>query len=173
MARQDFSYYLRKKLNSRFTQGEFFQPREFVKFLEKHDIRIMVDQLERFEREGWLQPAFRINLTEKLQKKGLMLGIDGIKAFYKDGFIEFPKKGGYQPWSNFKHDYKKGEMHDKKLMYYHSFQLLQVQNILNKKKFSFIYYDSYADEDLKKVLENIKKSRDWGEKSFRNDPLKA
>jgi len=171
MVQHDLSYYLRKKLNNRFTQGKFLDPQEFLKFLEKHNIRIRMEQLERFEREGWLRPAFRINLTNELQKKGLMLGVEGIKAFYKSGFIEFPKKDDYKPWSNFKHDYKKGERHDKKLMYYHPFQLLQVQNILNLKKFSFTYYDSYSDEEAGKILGNIKKSRDSHKELFHNNPI--
>lgn len=170
---RNLSYYIRRKLNNRFTQGEFFEPRDFVKFLEKHDIRIREEQLERFEKEGWLLPAFRINLTEELQKSGLMLGNEGIKSFYKDGLVEFPKKGDYQPWDNFKHDWKKGEMHDKKLIYYHSFQLLQIQNILRSKKFSFMYYDSHTDESLQKVLSNIKRSREWYERSFHKDLLSS
>lgn len=171
MARQNLSYYLKKKFSNRFTQGEFFEPRNFVRFLEKHDIRIREETLERFEKEGWLQPAFRINLPPELQKGTLMLGTENMKAFYKDGFMEFPKKGDYQPWSNFKHDWKKGEMHDKKLIFYHSFQLLQIQNILRSKKFSFIYYDSDTDESLQKVLSNIKRSNEWYGKSFHKDPL--
>ena len=154
-------------MKHRFTQGNFLNHKEFIKFLEEHDIEIKENALERFEREGWLQPAFRLVLTKQLQKSGLLLGMEGFKSFYHDGLMEFPKKGDYEPWSNFKHDYKKGERHDKKLMYYHPFQIMQVLHILQSKRFNFLYYDSDKSKDLKKKISNIKRSRDWGKKRFK------
>ena len=129
--------------------------------------------LEKFEKEGWLQPLFRLVLTKKLQKSGLMLDIDGLKDFHRKGMMEFPKRGDYELWNNFKHDYKKGEKHDRKLMYYHSFQIMQVLNILKLKKFNFIYYDSDKDKDIKKKISHIKKNRDWNKEIFqkRTDEL--
>lgn len=166
MKRDTFAYYIRKKLEHRFTQGEFLEPRDFVRFLKDHGIEIDETKLERYEKEGWLLPAFRIKIPEELRKKGLMLGIDGIKAFYKDKLLEFPKKGDYETWNSYKHDYKKGELQDKKLIFYHSFQILQVQNIIRHKRFSFTYYDSYTDEDLQKIVSNIKQSRESNKKYF-------
>ena len=72
----------------------------------------------------------------------------------------------YEPWSNFKADYKKGERHDKKLMYYHSFQILQVKNILRYKEFRFIYFDSYKKHDLEKIMADIKKTNKVSDKQF-------
>lgn len=166
MKKRQLSFYTRKKMKHRFTQGDFLSHKEFVKFLEEHDIKIREDMLERFEKEGWLQPAFRLVLTKQLQKSGLFLGMEGFKSFYNDGLMEFPKKGDYEPWSNFKHDYKKGEHHDKKLMYYHPFQIMQVLNIIQSKKFNFMYYDSDRSNEIKKKISNIKKIRTFGKKRF-------
>lgn len=171
MKKKRFSYYIRKKLNHRFLQGNFLDPKGFVSFLKEHEIRIDEKILERYESEGWLQPIFRITIPERLQKGGLILGNDGIKAFYKDGLIEFPKKGEYEPWSNFKHDYKKGELHDKKLMYYHPFQILQVKNIFDNKRFHFTYYDSYKKENLEKIMSNVKKTKKLNDRSFSSSQL--
>lgn len=169
MKKRRLSFYTRKKLQHRFTQGTFLDHKKFIKFLEGHDIRIKEDALERFEKEGWLQPAFRLVLTKKLQKSGLMLGMDGLKDFYNSGLMEFPKRGDYEPWSNFKHDYKKGETHDRKLMYYHPFQIMQVLNIMRRKKFNLMYYDSDKSKDVKRKVANIKKRRDFDKKGFKDE----
>lgn len=167
MGKSSLSFYARKKLNHRFTQGDFLEPRQFIKFLKEHKIDITEKTLERYEKEGWLPPVFRIIISDQLQKSTLFLGIEGIKAFHKDGFIEFPKKGDYEPWSNFKHDYKKGERHDKKLMFYHPFQLIQVLHIIQSKKFSFTYYDSDTKKDIEKRVSAIKKWRNLRRKNFK------
>ncbi|MGI0057162.1 MAG: TOPRIM nucleotidyl transferase/hydrolase domain-containing protein, partial [Nitrosarchaeum sp.] len=161
----------RKKIQHKFTQGNFLQARDFVKFLQEYGIRIDEKTLERYEKEGWLLPALRLIIPNELQNKMLILGIEGIKGFYKDKLLEFPKKGDYEPWSNFKHDYKKGEFHDKKMIFYHSFQIMQVQNIIKNKKVCFTYYDSYHEDDLQKVISNIKQNREWRNESFVRTPI--
>ncbi|HXG13553.1 MAG TPA: TOPRIM nucleotidyl transferase/hydrolase domain-containing protein [Candidatus Nitrosotenuis sp.] len=167
MKQETFAYYIRKKLAHRFTQGKFMQPRDFVKFLKDHGFDVDERTLERYEKEGWMQPVLRLIIPEENRDKGLILGIEGIKAFYKDKFVEFPKKGDYEPWSNF---HEKDKFHDKKLIFYHSFQILQIQNILRHKKFSFTYYDSHTDEDIQKIVSRIKDSREWNKKSFSQWP---
>jgi len=168
MKKRQLSFYTRKKIDHRFTQGTFLNHKKFIKFLKDHEINIKENTLERFEKEGWLQPVFRLVLTKQLQKSGLFLGIEGIKSFYNDGLMEFPKKGDYEPWNNFKHDYKKGEHHDSKLMYYHPFQIMQVLHIIQSKKFSLMYYDSDTVKDIRKKTSNMKKIRDITKKSFKN-----
>ena len=135
----------------------------FVRFLKKHGISINEKTLEKYESEGWIQPAFRLVIPEQLQSGTLFLANDNIRKFHKDRLTELPKAGDYEPWSNFKADYKKGIQHDKKLMYYHSFQILQVRNILNYTTFQFTYFDSYGKHDLEKIMAGIaklKKSND-------------
>lgn len=168
MKKRYLSYYTRKKIQHRFTQGTFLDHKTFIRFLETHNIRIKVDTLERFEKEGWLQPVFRLVITPQLQRSGLNLNVDGLKAFYNDGLMEFPKKNDYESWSNYKHDYKKGEKHDWKLLYYHPFQIMQVLNILEHKKFNFMYYDSDKSKDIKKKISNIKQIRNFDKKRFKN-----
>ena len=164
--KRKLSFYIRRKINHRFVQGDFLESRGFVKLLEKHGVKINEKTLEKYESEGWIRPAFRIVIPKRLQNKTLYLGNDGIKDFHKDKLIEFPKDGDYEPWSNFKADYKKGERHDKKLMYYHSFQILQVKNILRYKEFRFTYFDSYKKHDLEKIMADIKKTNKVRDKQF-------
>ena len=164
--KRKLSFYIRRKINRRFVQGDFLRPRGFVKLLEKHGIKINEKTLEKYESEGWVRPVFRIIIPKRLQNGVLYLGNDAIKEFYKDKLIEFPKNGDYEPWSNFKADYKKGERHDKKLMYYHSFQILQIKNIFRYKEFRFTYFDSCKKHDLEKIMANFKKIKKVRDKQF-------
>ena len=169
------SYYVRIKLHHRFTQDTFLESNKFIKFLDKHGIRISKVELERFEKEGWLQPALRIVLTRELQKQTLYTGIQGIKKFYKDGMIEFPQKKNYEPWKNFASDHKKREWHDRKLMYYHQFQIMQILHIMQTKRCSFTYYDSDNEQDMQNKLQFMRKIKMCcDEKAFkRNTELLA
>lgn len=151
------SYYVHRKLCHRFTQGIFLESNKFIKFLDKHGIQISKEELERFEKEGWLLPALRIVLTEELQKQTLSTGIQGIKQFYTDGMIEFPQGKKYEPWKNFVSDYKKGERHDRKLMYYHTFQIMQILHIMQTKRCSFTCYDSDNEQDMSNKLKFMRK----------------
>ena len=168
MKKRPLSFYTRLKMRHRFTQGEFLDHKKFIEFLDKHDIKINEGMLESFEREGWLQPVFRLVLTEELQKSALILGIDGFKVLFKDGLMEFPKKGDYEPWNNFKRDYKKGERHDRKLVYYHPFQIMQVLNIFELKEYSLLCYDSDKAEDIKRKISAISRREKLSRQLFEN-----
>ena len=154
MRNRGLSFCTRRKLNHRFPQGTFLNPKEFVKFLKRHGIIVTEKNLEEYEREGWLQPAFRIVVHKQLQNGLLRTANDNIKRLYRSGSIELPKRGDYEPWDNFRANYKKGKQRDKKTMHYHQFQILQVKNILDSKKIQFMYFDSYKKHDLEKIMAN-------------------
>ena len=154
MRNRGLSFYTRRKLNHRFPQGTFLNPKEFVKFLKRHGIIVTEKNLEEYEREGWLQPAFRIVVHKQLQNGLLRTANDNIKRLYRNGSIELPKCGDYEPWDNFRANYKKGKRCDKKTIHYHQFQILQVKNIFDNKKIQFMYFDSYKKHDLEKIMAN-------------------
>ncbi len=146
-----------------YMHGDFEQPHGFVRLLEKHGIRIREEDLESFEREGWLQPAFRLVLPEQQRRGDLYYGLDAIQEFYAAGHIELPQVGDFEPWSNFKSE-PKSLKRDKKLLFYHKFQILQVKNIFHFKEVRFLYFDSYTKSDLKQVMNNVETNMlrdDW------------
>ena len=88
MRRRRLSFYTRRKLNHRFLQGEFLSPMRFVRFLKKHGISIDEKTLEKYESEGWIQPAFRLVIPEQLQSGTLFLANDNIRKLRKDRLIQ-------------------------------------------------------------------------------------
>ena len=173
MKQKNLAYFIKKKLINPYTQIEFLDPTHFIEYLKKHGINLSLSQLENFEKDGLLKPILRLNVPENNQKKGgMMLGVNGIKWYYYNKFTEFPKKGDYEPWKNFKANYVQTKnLVDKKLMYYHPFQLLQVENIIEKQRFSFLYRDSFKDEDYKKIEERIKKELKHRKEIFHLPPI--
>ncbi len=128
----------------------------FIQLLEKHEIRIWKNDLEEYEREGWLQPAFRLVLPED-QRQGdvdLYLGTDAIQQYYAAGHVEFPQEGDYEPWSRFKAE-PRSTKRDRKLLYYHPLQILQVKDILQHKSVRFPWRDSYSRPDIEDIINNI------------------
>lgn len=168
MKKRPLAFYIRRKIRHRFAQNTFLNPKKFIKFLKDHDIDIDIRRLEKFEKEGWLRPAFRIVLTKELQKTSFLEINTQLDACYKEGLMEFPKKGDYESWANFKHDYQKGEIHDRKILYYHPFQIMEILVIIKFKKMSF-YCDSDVDELAQNLAYRVRDMMQAWENTFTNE----
>ena len=162
---QDLSFYTRKKLERSYMLHGFENVDQFVRRLEKHWIPVRKRNLEEYEREGWLQPAFRLVLPEELLQGGLNLGMDVILQFYAEGYVEIPRKGDYESWDSFKADPRRLGR-DRKLLYYHPFQILQVKSILRHKSVPFLCRDSYTRSDIEKIVNRIDADRSRWNSSF-------
>ena len=152
---------------------ELLAPNKFVSFLRNYEIFINEQTLESFEKSGLLQPVLRVNIPKEHQKSLFLPTIADMKWYFKNKLIEFPKKRDYQSWDNFKPNYNKiKNVTGSRLLFYHPFQLFQIENILRLEKFSFIYYDYYDDLDLDQIIKNIKKQKTVNKKfrytNFRN-----
>lgn len=167
MKKRPSSFYIRRKIRHRFAQNTFLNPEKFSKLLKNHDIDISVRRLEKFEKEGWLRPAFRIVLTKELQKESSLMIDTQLDVCYKEGLMEFPREGDYEPWDDFKRDYQKGETYDRKLLYYHPFQIMQVLTIIRFKRFSF-YSDSDIDKLAQNLVCNVRNVNQSSERAFSN-----
>ena len=167
MKNKPLSFYIRKKIQHRFFQNTFHNPEQFISFLKEHKINIDKRMLEKWEKEGWLRPAFRVVLTEELQKLRHVSINMNLDICQKDGLIEFPREGDYEPWDSFRHDYKKGENYDKKIMYYHPFQIMQVLTIIEFKKIAF-YWVSEADKLIQNFSSRVHNRIQVEEKIFNN-----
>ena len=169
--KNSYSFYVRRKLQHKFTQLELLEPRKFVKFLKKHSIDITERDLEMFEKDELLQPVLRINIPLEDRKRLFSPSTD-VKRYYKNKQVEFPIKGDYQPWKNFKSNYTTTrDLTGSRLHFYHPFQLLQVENILRMERLCFIYHKSYTDDDLQKILKNVKSRKRMNKKSFNTAPF--
>ena len=145
---------------------------EFVLRLQKHGISARERDLEEYEREGWLQPAFRLVLPEDLRQGSFYLGMDAIQQFYAKGHVEIPQEGDYEPWSSFKTGPNTAEL-DRKLLYYHPYQILQVKNILHYKSIPFLCRDSYTRSDIEDAISYIEAGRSLRDTQFNTAQIKT
>lgn len=145
------SHYAKIKLENPFPLGKFVNEIRFLDFLQKHGLSLNMLELEKFDEEGWVQPVFRMH-TQR-QKPGYTLLTDtvSLKENYENGLIEFTKDGDYVPWRTFE-----SKPDERTLIFYHPFQLLQVQSMINRKTVSFINYDSSTRDDLYRIIDHIK-----------------
>ena len=162
MVKTDLAFYIKQKLTHRFLQHNFLNTTQFSKFVHDNRIQIAERTLEDYEREKWMQPAFRlVNIEEA--SVGTYYRPEDLKKLYDGGFVEFPEYGDYEPWSNFESDRESGKWMPKKWMYYHRFQILQVINILRHKQFRFTHLDSYGQSFLDTVMNNIQRQNSSSE----------
>lgn len=170
MINRPLSFYIRKKLNHKFTNNAFMKSKEFIEFLKKHDIIITEKTLENFEREGLLYPVYRF------EHEYYYLHVNTLKQYFKGKLIIIPKKNDYKPWRYYKSRTKLNS--SKKLsdydtnIYYHPFQLFLILEILRYKKQSFLYYDTYTKENLNEIVENMSKNNEYNKKIFKQQIIK-
>ena len=166
------SFYTQKKLTHLYMRQGFDMADEFVLRLKKHGISARERDLEEYEREGWLQPAFRLVLPEDLRQGSFYLGMDAIQQFYAKGHVEIPQEGDYEPWSSFKTGPNTAEL-DRKLLYYHPYQILQVKNILHYKSIPFLCRDSYTRSDIEDAISYIEAGRSLRGTQFNTAQIKT
>ena len=123
------SFYTRKKFQHKFFQSNFQEPKTFIDFLNKHDIRISIEELEMYEKIGLIQPIFRLDVSN-LEQNNIIQDSKYFKKCFTMGLVEFPKKGDYKPWTDFKLKNSKNHVrNDKKLIFFHPFQIIQIHEI--------------------------------------------
>src|SRR5437867_3039983 len=64
---------------------QLMEPREFIRFLGEHGIRIRDQDLESFEKDGLLQPIFRFRVPKRIRKK--LLHVSPLGQIDKIGFL--------------------------------------------------------------------------------------
>ena len=168
------SSFTQKKMMRPYMLHGFESADGFIQLLRKHEIRIWEEDLEEYEREGWLQPAFRLVLPED-QRQGdvdLYLGTDAIQQYYAAGHVEVPQEGDYEPWSGFKAE-PGSTKRDRKLFYYHPLQILQVKNILQHKSVRFPWRDSYSRPDIEAIISNIEARMQQRDDWFNTDQTRT
>lgn len=150
------SPFIQKKMKLPYMLHGFKSTDEFIHMLGKHEISIWEKDLEGYEREGWLQPAFRLVFPEDQRQSDvdLYLGTDAIQQYYAAGHVEIPQEGDHEPWSRFKAG-PRSTKRDRKLLYYHPLQILQVKNILQHKSVRFPWRDSYSKSDIEAIISNV------------------
>lgn len=153
-----YAHYAEIKLKNPFPLGEFVTPMGFLGFLRKHGLSLSNVGLEKFDQEGWVRPVFRMH-TERLKSgQALLTDTVSLKENYENGLIKFTKDDDYVPWRTFESD-----PNERTLIFYHPFQLLQVQSALKRKTVSFINHDSWTQDDLYKIVDHVKSGPTLGD----------
>ena len=85
------SFYTRKKFQHKFFQSNFQEPKTFIDFLNKHDIRISIEELEMYEKIGLIQPIFRLDVSN-LEQNNIIKTLNTLKNALRWAWLNFQKK---------------------------------------------------------------------------------
>jgi hypothetical protein len=113
-------------------QFELLDSDKFVDFLRARDIRVSEEQLEHFEKIGFLYPVLRLRrpVTKEDNETrycGIMSSSWYLKKYLEAGLLEFPNQENFRPWSNYVD--KDGE--ENTFIYYHPYQVFLLDRFLN------------------------------------------
>lgn len=96
-------------IESEFPQFYILNSRRFERFLEARDIWVTVEDLEHFEKIGFLYPILRLHRPKVSDNSGRKYaGISEnpyeLKEYLKQGFIEYPTPENFRPWKEYRDD---------------------------------------------------------------------
>ena len=123
------SRYVKWIMNCRYPASSLLNPSDFIKHVGQRGLSVTQDNLEFYDKIGILRPMLRLKtptLDENSPYQGLSYSdanIFQLQHYYSIGWIELPRDGDFQDWS----DYKQKDR--ERCLYYHPYQLLQLDQI--------------------------------------------
>jgi len=150
-------------------QFELLNSDKFVDFLRVRDIRVDEEQLEHFEKIGFLYPVLRlrrpvIKEDNETRYDGIMSSSWYLKKYLEAGLIEFPNQENFRPWSNYVD--KDGE--ENTFIYYHPYQVFLINRFLSLTTVTLT--SSYIENatNAEKMLEQAKEMHKHVKDAFLN-----
>lgn len=160
------SSYMQELIKLDVPQFELLNSSRFVDFLRVRDIRLSKEDLEHFEKVGFLYPILRLRRPktsegDKYRYSGIFEGSWMWKEYAQKGLLEFPDSTNSRPWVEYKDGYE-----DSTFIYYHPYQIFLVERFLSLTQ--LLLTSSYLEEatDCKKMFEQAKNMHEHTKRSF-------
>jgi hypothetical protein len=113
-------------------QFELLTASKFVRYLRSRDIRINEEELEYFEKEGFIYPVLRLKRPvikegHKASYGSVMTSTFYLKEYLKDNLLEFPNSSNFRPWREYRDE--NGE--ENTIIFYHPYQVFILNRFIN------------------------------------------
>jgi hypothetical protein len=148
-------------------QFELLNSRRFVDYLDARDIDMHEDELEYFEKTGFIYPVLRLKRpvvkeNDEIHYGGISSSAWYLKRYSEMGLLEFPNPNNFHLWNEYKG--KKGE--ENTLIYYHPYQAFLIIKFLNLTRVTLT--SSYLETliNCEKMLEQERKLHQTVKKAF-------
>lgn len=149
---------MRELIKLEVPQFQLLNSQRFVDFLRAREIRISREELEHFEKIGFLYPVLRLK-RPKIEEKGKIRygGISSsswyLMRYLKTDLLEFPNSTDFRPWSEYRG--KHGE--ETTFIYYHPYQVFLINRFLSLTRITLT--SSYLEEATRceKMFKQAKK----------------
>lgn len=161
------SEYMQELVGTEFPQFSILNRRRFERFLEARGLRVTQEDLEHFEKIGFLYPILRLKRPKIIEKNGKQryAGISEdaymFRKYLEKGMLEFPSSTNFRPWEEYKDGY-----HEKMFIYYHPYQILLIDKFLDASSINVTSVFLEEVTDFEKVFRNFKKIHEMVKKSF-------
>lgn len=138
------SEYMRELITLETPQFEVLDSRRFVRFLRARDIRMSIEDLEHFEKIGFLYPVLRLKRPEIMENKVVRYaGISGsawyLKRYLQAGLLEFPNSENLRSWDK----YRDKDREENTFVFYHPYQVFLIDRFLSSTR--FVLTSSYLE----------------------------
>lgn len=122
--------YTKTLIESEYPQYSLFTESDFRRFLDSRGINIRTENLEHFEKEGFLLPVIRLNRPKSdgpgQKYSGVSTDAFSIKGYIDGGYVEFPTRDNFREWDSYRDGYEYSVV-----MLYHPYQILIMQKLLS------------------------------------------
>jgi len=161
------SEYLPELIKLEIPQFQLLDSRRFIDFLRARELAINEEELEHFERIGFLYPVLRlkrptIEEAGNIQYVGISSSSWYLKKYLEANLLEFPDSKNFKQWEEYRD--KGGERNT--FLYYHPYQVFLVTRFLNLTR--LVLTSSYLETatSCEKMFKQAKKMREGIKKGF-------
>jgi hypothetical protein len=163
------SEYMPELLKLEVPQFELLNSDRFINFLRARDIRVSEEELEHFEKIGFLYPVLRLRRPlakedDETRYGGIMNSSWYLKKYLEAGLVEFPNQKNFRPWN----DYVDENGEENTFIYYHPYQVFFIDRFLNLT--TIVLTSSYIESatNAEKMLKQAKKMHQRIKEAFLN-----
>lgn len=122
--------YIITLIESEYPQYSLLTESGFRRFLESRGIIVRTENLEHFEKEGFLLPVLRLHRPKSgdpgQKYSGVSTDAFSLKSYKDGGYVEFPSRETFREWDSYKDGYENSVV-----MLYHPYQILILNNLLS------------------------------------------
>lgn len=156
---------MKELIDSKYPQYSLLSESGFRRFLDSRGIYVRTENLEQFEKEGFLFPVLRLYRPKSQIPGRIYEGVStdaySLKSYKDGGFLEYPSFDNFREWSSYKDGYENSVV-----ILYHPYQILIIQKLLSSVSSISKYSILESREEFRQRFDEIKPFYDKSKKYY-------
>lgn len=150
-------------------QFELLDVKQFVRHIHSRDIKVNEEQLEYFEKEGFMYPVLRLKRPKivegsRVRYETVFTMVFYLKEYLKSNLLEFPNSSNFRPWGQYEDE--NGE--ENTIVFYHPYQVFILDRFINFTRITVTSSYIETATNYEKMFQQVKKMFQQVKEAFLN-----